>query len=307
MAKPTIEGKLGFYVHDTSTNPHEKWFHDGTDWIPYIPAVHDDWSFNGEFRPVATGSIQVGTTSADFKALFFASKSPTASIRAANTAVVNQFDTNTSSLPSSSGFGLYVIGSTIAVPNVEGNLTSGSNPVQPFTKLEFFRTNTLYSTVNAPAASTWVRELANSGVVTTNMTFKVKATDAGNRVSNEPSGAFIFTLPYFGTSSVITVMTPQTLRTSTSTYFQVNMVSETDTDKHKVDLPVLFGSLTSVYFYNTVSSTWEVLGGSVANSLALFTRSDVTHKMDIDSSTPAYNRYTHNGVKTGALNYRFYA
>ena len=33
MAKPTKDGRLGFYHNDTING--EQWFHDGTDWIPY--------------------------------------------------------------------------------------------------------------------------------------------------------------------------------------------------------------------------------------------------------------------------------
>ena len=110
--------------------------------------------------------------------------------------------------------------------------------------------------------------------------------------------------PWFGTSVNITTLTKQPLALHTATYYQITVVGETDTDKQTVDFPVAFNAITGVQFYNTISGQWEWLGGSKANSLLLWTITDVQH--DVQGTMVNYKRYTHNGVKVGSRQLRFY-
>lgn len=110
--------------------------------------------------------------------------------------------------------------------------------------------------------------------------------------------------PYFATTVDITIMTKQSLVQHNAIYFQANMVGETDTDKQKVSFPVAFNAITGVQFYNTVSGQWEWIGGSKAASLTYWTITD--EQRDINGNIIDYKLWTHNGVKTGARQLRFY-
>lgn len=110
--------------------------------------------------------------------------------------------------------------------------------------------------------------------------------------------------PYFATTVDITTKTQQTLTSMSSTYVQTNVVAESGSDKQTVDLPVAWSAITGIQFYNTVSSTWEWINGSKANSLLVFTVTSVTYL--VQGSLISYNRYTHNGSTTGARYLRWY-
>jgi len=265
----------------------------------------NDCAFDGNIQIPASGTHVTGTTCEDFKNLFFTSTPPTVSIRATNTPIANKFDVGNSILPSSSGFGYYVIGSNIAIAEIEGRPVLGQNPAGTLTNLEFFRAGVSYANNPNPTPNSWNNDSTESNNVSTTTGFSTTATDDQTR-SASASSSFIFTLPYFGTTSVINILTPQSLHSLTASYHQVNMVAETDTEKHTADFPDAFNSITGVQFFNTVSNQWEWIQGSKANSLTAFNTSAVTHVMDVDGTTHNYTRWVNNGVKTGALNYRFY-
>lgn len=110
--------------------------------------------------------------------------------------------------------------------------------------------------------------------------------------------------PYFGSSSVITVATKQALALHNSTYFQVDMVAESGSDKQFARFSTSHSTITGIMFFNTVSQTWEWLSGSKANSLLAFTIADVI--VDVNGSDVDYKQYTHNGSLSGARQLRFY-
>ena len=303
MAKPTIAGKLGFFYDDVAAG--EKWIHNGTDWVPWSESAGEDWSFNGTFTPIPTGDPAKGTTADDFKALFFASKKPTITVRASNAVISSTFDGGSVAL-TSSGFGLYITGTTIAVPKIEGRPVEGKNPSVGFTDIKFFRSGTLYATNATPTANAWSLNVPESTAVTTTVEFSASATDINSRESDLAKGSFTFTLPFFGTTTTISAFTPQPLKALNSTFYQLDMVGETPTEKHTADFPTSFGSLVGIKFFNTVSGSWEWLKGNAAASLAEFTKTSASHVLNGGPSMPTtYDRYTHNGVMTGALKYQF--
>lgn len=110
--------------------------------------------------------------------------------------------------------------------------------------------------------------------------------------------------PTFATTVNITVMTKQALASHTSTYIEFVMVAEDAVNKQTADLPTAWSSITGIQFYNTVSSAWEWINGSKANSLTTFTVTSVTNT--VQGSIINYNRFTHNGSQTGNRTLRFY-
>lgn len=110
--------------------------------------------------------------------------------------------------------------------------------------------------------------------------------------------------PFFGTTVVINTLTKQPLAVHNSTYWQLNMVGESDTEKQTADFPDAFSTITGVQFYNTVSSQWEWIGGSKAASLTYWNVTNI--QRNINGTLVDYNRWTHNGTKVGARQLRFY-
>ena len=111
--------------------------------------------------------------------------------------------------------------------------------------------------------------------------------------------------PYFATTVTIGVLTQQSLASMSSAYVQTNMVAEDDLgNKQTADFPVDWSAITGIQFYNTVSSTWEWINGSKANSLLTFTTSIVTHT--IQGNDINYTQYLNNGSKIGARMLRWY-
>jgi len=110
--------------------------------------------------------------------------------------------------------------------------------------------------------------------------------------------------PYFATTATITVMTKQSLALMNSSYVQTDIIAESGSDKQKVDFPTGWSAITGIQFYNTVSSAWEWIGGSKANSLLTFTQSATTHT--VQGNVITYTKYTHNGSTIGARQLRWY-
>lgn len=110
--------------------------------------------------------------------------------------------------------------------------------------------------------------------------------------------------PFFATTVGITTQTKQALVAHNSTYFAASMVAESGSDKQTARFPAAFSAVVGIQFYNTVSSAWEYLGGSKANSLLLFTVTDVN--ITVNSVSVAYKKYTHNSSTIGARQLRFY-
>jgi hypothetical protein len=126
---------------------------------------------------------------------------------------------------------------------------------------------------------------------------------AGNTAASSVTITGVY--PYFATTVDITTLTKQPLASMSSAYVQTNMVAEDDLgNKQTADFPLVWSAITGIQFYNTVSATWEWIGGSKANSLLTFTTSATTHS--IQGNIINYTRYTQNGTKTGSRQLRWY-
>lgn len=111
--------------------------------------------------------------------------------------------------------------------------------------------------------------------------------------------------PFFATTVDITTLTKQALALMSSAYVQTNVVAEDDFgNKQTVEFPQAWSAITGIQFYNTVSSTWEWINGSKANSLLTFTKTATTET--VQGNVIDYWKYTHNGAKIGARMLRWY-
>jgi len=265
-----------------------------------------DCPFNGAITIPADGTPVSGTTCEDFKDLFFASVPPTVDIRATNTPVKNTFDGNATSLPDSIGFGWYVTGSTIADAEVEGRPHLGANPAGSITNMDFEAVGSgVYSTTANPTVNAWNNDTTEFSNITSDQQMKITITDSEGRNASAADW-FRFTLPYFGTVNTIGVLDVLPLASPSASYYQLDMVAESGSDKHTAHFPDSFGSLTGVQFYNTVSGAWEWMNGSQSGSLSLWDQTADTHTIDADSSVVNYTQFEHNGVLTGAVQLRFF-
>jgi hypothetical protein len=138
-----------------------------------------------------------------------------------------------------------------------------------------------------------------------------KGSQGANFDSPYPSGITNFinrsingVYPYFGTSINITTLTKQNLVAHNSSFFQVDMVAETGSDKQKAEFPVAFSNIVGIRFFNTVSQTWDWINGSAANSLNTFTVTDI--QKNINGNNINYKLWTHNGVTIGSRQLRFH-
>lgn len=102
--------------------------------------------------------------------------------------------------------------------------------------------------------------------------------------------------PYFATTNTIDIADKQALGSMTATV-TTNLVSEDDTNKQIVDFPEAWKSITKLEAKNVLSGNFEEI------DLETFTVTSITK--DVQGNTVNYNRYTHNGVKTGARELRW--
>ena len=171
------------------------------------------------------------------------------------------------------------------------------------TSLSDSETATGYTVVNG--SQSW------SGAVKYDIGEQPKSSKGNNYSTPLPSGqtststqTITGVYPTFATTVAIDTMTKQPLALMNSTYIGVTMVAEDDTNKQKMEFPTVWSVITGIQFYNTVSSTWEWIGGSKANSLLTFDITSVTET--IQGNIINYNRYTNNGAKIGSRQLRFY-
>jgi hypothetical protein len=106
--------------------------------------------------------------------------------------------------------------------------------------------------------------------------------------------------PFYGTTVDIAVDTKQPLALHNASYYSVSMVAESGGAKQTAKFPSVFSPIVGIKFYNTVSSAWEWIGGSKANSLTVFTTSNIT------INGVAYIQYRHNSASIGARQLQFY-
>ena len=203
-------------------------------------------------------------------------------------------------------FQLYEVGDTITNPLIEGNGALWQWPTGVLTQLELFRGAT--SIFTQPSPVPWTRYGTNDThiiniIAGTSETYSAVVDDDQARSGNV-SKIYEGTYPFFWTTALIWTLTQQALRPLTSSYFSVNSVAETGWGKYKADFENAYITITGIQFYNTVSSAWERMGGSKANSLLLRNTTATTHT--VQWNVVNYTRYTHNWPDGWALQLRFF-
>ena len=115
--------------------------------------------------------------------------------------------------------------------------------------------------------------------------------------------------PLFATTSNITTLTKQTLVSMLSgNNISMTLVAETGGNKQKFEIPTSWTGaptnrpLVGVQQYNTFSSQWDTPGGSLADSLTLWSKSSVTES--VQGNTINYTRYEYNGTDRGSVQIR---
>lgn len=115
--------------------------------------------------------------------------------------------------------------------------------------------------------------------------------------------------PLFGTTVNISTLTKQTLVSMISgNNISFTLVAETGGNKQKFEIPTSWTGaptnrpLVGVQQYNTLSSQWDTPGGSLADSLTLWSTSSVTES--VQGNTINYTRYEYNGTDRGSVQIR---
>lgn len=109
---------------------------------------------------------------------------------------------------------------------------------------------------------------------------------------------------YYATTSNITTLTMQPLSIMDAEYVEIDMVGESGGNKQRFELPIMWSPITGIKFYNTISNTWDWIGGSKSNSLATFTITD--NIRNINGIDVSYKLWTHNGSTIGSRKLRLY-
>ncbi len=199
-------------------------------------------------------------------------------------------------------FWLYEVWQILTTPSIEWRWVLWSWPTGILTSLTI---SPIWFTQPNPVSWTWYwnNDVNVVIVLWTTRTYTASLQDDQWRSANA-SWSYVGTFPYYWTSANITTLTKQSLSAIWSTYFQIDMVAETGWNKYKADFETANIGITWIQFYNTVSGTWEWMGWSKANSLALWTTSAVNHT--VQGNVVSYTRYTHNWVDGASLHTRFY-
>jgi hypothetical protein len=103
-------------------------------------------------------------------------------------------------------------------------------------------------------------------------------------------------LPIFCTTVSITVLTKQTLQNHGSIITET-FVAESGSDKQELEIPHLWGTLSALAQYNTLSGLWDSI------STSSFTVTNTIR--DINGTNYDYDLYTHNGSTIGSRQLRF--
>lgn len=127
-----------------------------------------------------------------------------------------------------------------------------------------------------------------------------KGNDYNIPLSNGTTGVItsniIGVYPYFATTVDITTNTKQPLSMLGVTV-TTNMVAESVSDKQVVEFPSVWGTITILQQYNTLSGLWDTI------DLTTFTVSDTTNT--INGNIINYKKYMHIGGLIGARNLRW--
>ena len=196
-------------------------------------------------------------------------------------------------------FWLHEVGKTLTTPLIEWRWTLWSNPAGTLTSLSI--TETAFNQTNpTPWARYWNNDSDVNIVLWNTITYHWQIQDSEWRNASA-SGSYIWVYPRYATSNTITTLTKQTLQDWWP--YEFTSVAESWADKEKCDI-IDTEVITGIQFYNTVSWAWERLNWSQSASLTSFTVTSVNHT--VQWNVVWYNRYTHNWIKCGERQYRFF-
>lgn len=198
---------------------------------------------------------------------------------------------------------------TTATPYRSGNPVSynytGPSLTYSVPSSSLTNSQTVYNYYVSAGTQTWTNTVSYS------MGPQPKSSKDNNYDSPLPAGtttpksvSIIGVYPYFATTSNIAILTKQPLALMNSPYVQIDMVAESGSNKQRVKFPNAWSTITGIQFFNTVSNTWEWIGGSKANSLLTFTTSPSTEI--VQGNIVPYTLWTNNTPTIGARKLRFY-
>lgn len=117
---------------------------------------------------------------------------------------------------------------------------------------------------------------------------------AGN--TNYISRTIVGVYPFFATTNTIDTMTKQGLQ-SHGTTITTNMIEEDGTNKQTLEVPSIWGNLSKLEQYNTLSGEWDEVD---TNSFTETAINKTIHGSSID-----YKKFEHNGSTIGNRQLRF--
>lgn len=120
---------------------------------------------------------------------------------------------------------------------------------------------------------------------------------AGSKVSNTITITGVY--PVYATTDNITTLTQQSLMSKGD--IQKQMAGETATDKWTVRYPAAWGKAKGFQVADVGSTNFNYMGGGQAQSLALWTESDITVDVNENAKAVPYKQYKFNGPLQGIM------
>ena len=120
---------------------------------------------------------------------------------------------------------------------------------------------------------------------------------AGSKVSNTITITGVY--PVYATTANITTLTQQSLMSKGN--IQKQMAGETASDKWTVQYPASWGDAKGFQVADVGSTNFNYMGGGQAQSLALWTESDITVDVNENAKAVPYKQYKFNGPLQGIM------
>lgn len=112
--------------------------------------------------------------------------------------------------------------------------------------------------------------------------------------------------PFFATSVSITILTQQALAVHNSQFFQFDLQSDSGLNRQTFEIPYAFSPITGVQQFNTISQTWEFIGGYKSGSLSFSQFIPTSINKIINSYSVTYIQYVYDGPIVGFRQIRLY-
>lgn len=230
--------------------------------------------------------------------------------------------TNISRTFTSNQTGLREVGATISTINLSQSFNRGSINPQYETATPFrsgnpnsyqyqYQSSTIHTDNTTSLSSSYT--VVNHTVILGTQTWRGRVSyDAGpqprgskgtNFNSPLPAGITAYidrtitgVYPFFATTSNLTTMTKQGLQTHGSVIITA-VVAEDGTNKQSVEIPQVWGTLSKLEQFNTLSGDYDEIN---INSFTL-----TSIQKNINGTDINYNKYTHNGDTIGARTLRW--